>query len=287
MKKLILLALIFFSGIFVKAQNQDSLVISLNDVAVSPEKVWCVKAFIQDEKKLWMSPVKMMDKDKLYWAPVFGATIIALSRDEKIYSEVKKFQAKHQWVSDLSPVVTYGGENVTTLSTCALFYFGGLVFKNDKAKQTGLMATEALLHAGFIVTLGKLFTGRQRPSFDNGKDYWNWFPTSLNAFKKDYKQSGYDAFPSGHTIAAWSVATVIAKQYKDIKIVPIICYTLATGVGISRLTQDAHWMSDVIIGGALGYSIGSFVVRERTNTKFSLLPVTDGKSVMLSSTFKF
>lgn len=281
MKRYILIILIIFSENCLYAQNQDSSDTLMNNSTVSPVKIRIVKAFFQDEVKLWTSPVKKPDKSKIFWVPVFGAAIFALSRDEKIYSDFKSFQSKHKWVSSLSPVITHGGDNITVLSTCALFYFGGLAFHNDKAGQTGLMSAEALAHAGLFVNLGKIITGRQRPSYDQGKDHWNWFPASLNGFKKGNLKSGYDAFPSGHTIAAWSVATVIAKQYKDVKIIPVLCYSLATGVGLSRITEDTHWMSDVIIGGALGYSIGRFVVRERVNNRFTLLPFADGKSLLI------
>jgi len=268
-------------------QNRDSSVFYGNEKLVTPEKVWIIKALCQDETRLWTSPFKKPDSRLIYWAPVLGATIVSLCYDEKIYSRIKSFQLKHEWVSTVSPVVTYGGENVTLISTCALFYFGGLIFRDNKARQTGLLSAEALLHAGIIVEVGKMITGRQRPSFDQGKDHWNWFPASLNGYKKNHPGSKYDAFPSGHTIAAWSVATVIAKRYKDQKLIPVICYALATGVGLSRITEDTHWLSDVIIGGALGYSIGNFVVRERSNTKFTLFPVTDGKSLVLSATMQF
>lgn len=286
MRKIIVIVLLLVSRITLAVNSIDPHDTISSITAKSEEKIWFLKALLQDEKKLWTSPVKIINKEKVFWTPVLGATILALSRDEKIYAEFKSFQAKHSWVSKVSPIITLGGENITVISTSALFLIGGLAFHNEKAKQTGILTIEALTHAGIIVTLGKYFTGRQRPSCNSGKDYWHWFPSSLKAFKKGYSQARYDAFPSGHTIAAWSMATVIAKQYRNIRIIPIICYTLATGVGLSRITQDAHWMSDVIIGGALGYSIGSFVVRERADTKFSILPVTDGESVMIGASYK-
>lgn len=286
MKKLTIILLIAVSKLCFASTFYDPPDTIFDFSESSSEKIWILKAFIQDEKKLWKSPVKMVNKEKVFWVPVLGATVFALSRDEEIYSEFKSFQSKHAWVSKISPVITYGGENITVISASALFFFSGMIFHNEKAKQTGLLSVQALAHAGIIVTLGKYFTGRQRPSYDKGKDYWHWFPTSLNAFKKGYSQSGFDAFPSGHTIAAWSVATVIAKQYKEKKIIPIVCYTLATGVGLSRITEVAHWMSDVIIGAALGYSIGNFVVKERADTKFSILPVTDGETVMIGARYK-
>jgi membrane-associated phospholipid phosphatase len=42
--------------------------------------------------------------------------------------------------------------------------------------------------------------------------------------------------------------------------VPIVAYTAAATVGFSRLTLNAHYLSDVFVGGALGYSISRFAV---------------------------
>jgi len=69
--------------------------------------------------------------------------------------------------------------------------------------------------------------------------------------------SAFDAFPSGHTATAFSIATVFATQYKDIKAIPVICYSTATLVGISRLTEHEHWASDVFVGGIMGYLCGN------------------------------
>jgi len=39
-----------------------------------------------------------------------------------------------------------------------------------------------------------------------------------------------------------------------------IAYTCAGLCGVSRLTQHDHWLSDVVVGGALGVAIGKFEV---------------------------
>jgi membrane-associated phospholipid phosphatase len=78
--------------------------------------------------------------------------------------------------------------------------------------------------------------------------------------------SSFDAFPSGHTAAAFSIATVFASQYSNIKAIPIISYTMATLVGISRLTEHQHWASDIFVGGLIGYVCGKEVVGHYNNT---------------------
>jgi membrane-associated phospholipid phosphatase len=252
---------------------------------ISKDKQWVIKGFLQDEASLWSSPLRITGKRFCFWVPVIGATMISMANDEKIYSEIKKYQARHEWVSDVSPVITCGGKGTTALAVSGLFYFGGLVFNDEKAMQTGALCAEALAHAGLIVTVGKLLTGQQRPSY-NGQVYWHWFPSSLKQFGTD-PQSKYDAFPSGHSIVAWSLATVIARQYKDNIIIPILVYTAATGVALSRITQDEHWLSDVIVGSALGYTIGNFIVKKRKNTHWTLLPSASSKNIELTSLYKF
>jgi len=281
-KLIVIFFLIFSQSVF--SQNLNPVKIHEDISATS--KTWLVKGFYKDEIKLWSSPLRITGKRLCFWVPVIGATMIAMANDEKIYSNFKQYESKHEWVSKYSPKVTQGGENHTVLAVSGLFYLGGLIFNDDKSMQTGILGVEALGHAGLIVTVGKLITGRQRPSYGKGKDYWHWFPSTLNEFGND-SQSKYDAFPSGHSIAAWSLATVLAKQYQSTVVVPILAYAVATGVALSRITQDAHWMSDVIIGSALGYTIGNFVVKERKNTHWTLFPTASNKNVELTSLYKF
>jgi membrane-associated phospholipid phosphatase len=241
---------------------------------------------LEDQRKLWTSPLRVQKKDLIFWIPVLTATTVTAFYDEEIYSAFKDFRDSNDWVSDISPVITWGGENVFVLSAGGLFYLSGILSKKDKARQTGLIALQTWVHTGLIVQVGKLLTGRQRPSFENGKDKWHGFPASLNRFKGE-PSSKYDAFPSGHTIEAWALATIIAEQYKNIKIVPIISYSLATGVGLSRITEDAHWLSDVILGAALGYSIGKFMVRERKDTRWTIFPRTSGDKMKITAFYRF
>jgi membrane-associated phospholipid phosphatase len=69
---------------------------------------------------------------------------------------------------------------------------------------------------------------------------------------------------------------VIAENYKNHFWVPLVCYGLATMVGLSRLTEDEHWLSDVFVGAVVGYAVGKMVVRNQ-NRRLQLSPaVTKG-----------
>ncbi|MDX5396302.1 MAG: phosphatase PAP2 family protein, partial [Hymenobacteraceae bacterium] len=41
--------------------------------------------------------------------------------------------------------------------------------------------------------------------------------------------------------------------YKDHKYIPVLAYSTATLVGLSRIHDNMHWTSDVLAGAAVGY----------------------------------
>jgi membrane-associated phospholipid phosphatase len=54
-------------------------------------------------------------------------------------------------------------------------------------------------------------------------------------------------------------------------------YGLATGVGVSRIYQNQHWLSDVVASAVIGVAVGKAVVamnRQRRESKLSVVPLT-------------
>lgn len=142
--------------------------------------------------------------------------------------------------------------------TLAAFGLYGLVFKNQKVKTTTLLATQSYLVSGAVEALGKLLTGRQRPSYlaDGATEPSPTFHGPAFSLK-----NGSTSFPSGHTTGAFAAATVFAEEYRDIPWVPYLSYGAATLIGLSRITENKHWITDVFAGAALGYVTGLQVVR--------------------------
>lgn len=67
---------------------------------------------------------------------------------------------------------------------------------------------------------------------------------------------GDHSFPSGHTATSFMTATMLYKEYGwRSPWFSIGGYTLAAVTGVSRIMNNAHWMSDVVVGAAIG--IGS------------------------------
>lgn len=65
--------------------------------------------------------------------------------------------------------------------------------------------------------------------------------------------SGYTSFPSGHTAQAFMGATILTEEYKDrYKWMPYAAYGAASLVGVMRMMNNRHYISDVLVGAGLG-----------------------------------
>ncbi|MEO6684359.1 MAG: phosphatase PAP2 family protein [Dyadobacter sp.] len=66
--------------------------------------------------------------------------------------------------------------------------------------------------------------------------------------------SAYTSFPSGHTTQAFAAATFLSEEYKDrYKWMPYASYTVASSVGLLRVANNRHYISDVLVGAGIGF----------------------------------
>lgn len=193
-----------------------------------------------------------------------AVTGILFTIDDPVDEWAKVQKKDHKWVAKLSPAISRMGDDIGIYSVIG-FGFVNAVLKNEKGLQTGLLATQAIITSGIWVRSLKLFTGRERPlaSYVYSKSESGQWHGPFAMIDQDLKvrrgPASFDSFPSGHTSVAFSIATVFATQYKDIKAVPVISYSLASLVGISRLTEHEHWSSDVFVGALIGWACGKQV----------------------------
>jgi membrane-associated phospholipid phosphatase len=217
------------------------------------------REFLSDAGRIWSSPARVRSKDLLPLIGLAAGTAVLIVADEPVRDHVQSYSSRHPWVGDVSSVVTKMG-GAGGVAAAAAFFGAGLAFKDARARDTGYLAASALLQSFLIETLAKGLTGRQRPFVADGEDHWAGPVGLVKMFDKGVA-GRYTSFPSGHTTAAFSLATVVAMQYRRTGWVPVVAYTIAGGVGLSRIGLDKHWASDVFVGAVLGHLVGRFVVR--------------------------
>jgi membrane-associated phospholipid phosphatase len=227
------------------------------------------------------APSEFKTKQWLIAGAAVGITAALIHVDNEIDDWARTQKQNHKWINKTSPVITQFGSNYGVCTVLATGLISA-IFKNQKGVQTSLLATQAMITSGIWVQIIKQLTGRERPmvAYINSKAGGGQWNGPFAQFDQDLavKEPGlsFDSFPSGHTAAAFSIASVFASQYSDTKAIPVISYSVATLVGISRLTEHRHWASDVFAGAFIGYLCGKEVVsnfnKTHQNAYTTLLP---------------
>jgi len=223
------------------------------------------KLLASDLKQEVTAPFHARPRDWARTAAVAALTGGVLLTDKSINRKAVDWRNESSGLVETSKYVTrFGGKyEVITLATLGTY---GFLFKNEKIKTTTFLATQAYITSTIFESL-KFLSGRQRPYYYDPVSHTN-APTwhgPFYQFKKDANGNkpnvnAYTSFPSGHTTLAFAAATVYAMEYSNRKIIPVLAYSVASVVGLSRITENKHWASDVLIGGILGHLIGRQVV---------------------------
>jgi len=272
MNRFFFIYLIYLLPLALNAQEK-SLALSDSSKEIQPLNLKSYTALLlNDFKTQATAPFKINSEQAIHLGEFAIITAGLIVEDGSIDKIAKKQKPDNPFINATSPVITQFGDTYGLYSV-GVFELYGLVAGDKKAQVTGLLATQAIITSGIWVHIGKLATGRERPSASYSNSHkpggkWYGLFNCIDDFETTKKVPGasYDAFPSGHTSTAFSIATVFAKMYSDTPAIPIIAYSAATLVGFSRLTEHAHWMSDVFVGATLGYLCGNQVVNNYRNT---------------------
>lgn len=206
-----------------------------------------------DQAHIWSFPVRLAQGRN--WVPtiaVLGTTAALVAFDPTEASYFRRTTTFHGF----NHVFTGNGTAIGTAAAPVSLYVIGLIRKDSKMEHTALLAGEAIADAEILTTVFKDATYRIRPAgfSSRGNLYDSWFDSRGSLLR------GNGSFPSGHAIAAFALATVIARRYGNHRWVPYAAYGMAALVGFSRLSLSAHFLSDVFVGSTLGYAISRFTV---------------------------
>ncbi len=208
----------------------------------------CLEDLGSDERGVFTSPFRVQPRDS-YWLMPFGAaTGLAFAYD----AEASKTLGVDQNRTNIANNITNFGSYYATGAESAGVYFLGLVRKNPKLAETGRLSAEAILASGTVTMVIKMAANRQRPLQGNRQgDFW---VNGTSHWEFD------SSFPSDHATASMALARVFAGEYPHWYIA-IPAYGFAESVGISRILANQHFPSDVLVGQAIGFLTGGYVLR--------------------------
>jgi len=147
----------------------------------------------------------------------------------------------HSPVSDrYGSMVSDVGEGLGwVVAGIGLVWLGG-----PRGRRAGIAAALAPLTATYLVQrLMKPVFRRRRPFVDREVLVVGIKPADAS-------------FPSGHSAASFAAATALSVFYPS---AAPLTFSLATGVGLSRVYLGHHFPSDVAVGAGIGAAIGGVI----------------------------
>jgi membrane-associated phospholipid phosphatase len=223
----------------------------------APDKL-SFRRFFHDQYRLWTSPFRTGNYDshtmKKYGVPFLLISATLIATDRKTADFLPNTEDQTIWSGRVSQL----GAAYTLAGAAGATYLIGRVTDNNHAKETGLLGLEAIGHSQLLVFGLKQITNRERPlDHDQGGGFWE----------------GGDSFPSGHATTSFALATVFAYEYRNHIAVPITAYSIASLVAASRVSARRHWLSDIFVGGSLGFLIGRYVYKHHHDPNLPGSPV--------------
>jgi membrane-associated phospholipid phosphatase len=199
-------------------------------------------------------------RDAVLAGSVVVATIIARPFDDRIAARLQ--DSSTQDSRKLQRMATF----VRTVATPGSYIIGGGMYligrvaDQDRLADLGLHGTEALVVGEVVGGIVKGVVGRQRPSVlpRNSGSY---------ALGRGFTHGdSFRSFPSGHSTAAFAAAAAVSSETSrwwpgTRWVIGPILYTGAAFTGVSRMYNNRHWMSDVLVGAGVGTFAGLKVVR--------------------------
>ena len=144
------------------------------------------------------------------------------------------------------------GDGIYSMPLMASFYLAGKITHNDRAVKTAMLGVKTFIITSLLVNVPKEFFHRQRPYVT--KNQW-----AFNGPFTGYGKAESRSFPSGHSMSAFALATIVASEYNEYKMVPVIAYGIASLTAVSRVYFEKHWSSDILIGSAFGFAMAKLI----------------------------
>ena len=236
------------------------------------------KTYISDTKSILTSPSRWERSDWIKASLIMGVTVGLYIFDQDIQEWVQ--ENRDDSSDNIASFAKPFGNGRYTLPPLGILYLYGHFYENEKAMRVSLLGLKSFVISG-IFTQAIKFTGhRHRPNSGDPYDTWDG-----PSFSTDHL-----SFPSGHSAAAFSIATVIASEYDDKVLIPPLVYGIATLTALSRVNDNDHWTSDVFFGSAIGYFTAKAIIGLHDSKKdrnYSILPMINGKQFALLLSYNF
>ena len=184
-----------------------------------------------------------------------GVVLLMHSRDEIVTERINEFAAT---APAMPRRILNEVGNVKLIRPLALaFFLGTLVSGDEYLQDAAFTSVEAIVFANLLASTLKGVVGRARPWQGKGASSFGFF-------------SGNTSFPSGHATTVFALTTPWLVYYRSAP--TVLLFVLGMGTAVARMADNVHWLSDVVVGSAIGAGTG-YLLSVRHRRGISLTPI--------------
>jgi len=210
--------------------------------------------FAEDAVRIVGAPAWWKQKDWLLFGALTAGTGLLVWQDDEIRETFQRNRGRT--TDELADIFRpFGAANYVQPALLGTFAVSTIA-REKKLQALSVDGWEASQFALTVSGLLKLASGRARPFEEKGA----------------WKRKGFtrhSSFPSGHTTQAFVLATAISEHYPKWW-VKVTVYGFATGVALSRINDDVHFASDVLVGAALGTAVTKTIFKRNEGRRKKL-----------------
>jgi len=253
----------FLVALFTHLNPEEAVAQSIGSMALDD-----IRNAARDFGAIWVAPFRGTQKDYV----TAGGTLASAAALSVFDDNVDRWMVAHQdqGLLDAIKPLRRGGDfysiNKATPYVAGL-YVVGLATKH-RGIRDGIFGCAAAYGANTIIRHQVVYRliGRNRPDTlrDHPEGYVPTGASDGDQYVFHFPSRGYSdhSFPGGHVATMATCATFLSHRF-ELGIVEPVLVVLVTAMGVGRMADQGHWLSDQVVGVVFGYAVGKEVARRQ------------------------
>jgi membrane-associated phospholipid phosphatase len=222
----------------------------------------------QDIGRIFISPFRATGRDYLIAGGVLGASALLSPVDDNV--DRWALANRDRGLLDALKPVRSGGDfyslNQATPYVVGLYAVG--IATKHRGIRDGIMGCAAAYTANTTIRHQLVYRliGRNRPDTVRHRPEGETGPPTQHgdqyAFSIPAEGWKSHSFPGGHVATMATCASFFAHRY-DARYIDPALIALVAAMGVGRIADRGHWLSDQTVGIAFGYAVGREVARRQ------------------------
>ena len=222
----------------------------------------------RDFGAIWIAPFKGSARDYL----IAGGVLAGSAALSPLDDDVDRWAVKNRDRGVLDAIKPFRrGGDLYSLNKATPYVAGAYVVAlatKHRGLRDGIFGCAAAYGANTVIRHQVLYrlVGRNRPDTIRNRPEGYVPPGAEQGDQYEFNLPadgyGQHSFPGGHVATMATCATFLNSRFEMGVVEPVLVAAVAA-MGVGRLADQGHWLSDQVVGTAFGYAVGREVARRQ------------------------